>query len=78
MNAPSRLALYGVGLVAIFVASYAVAGAVVPYSVVEIFIDQSLPHGPAHETPAPSPETPAPGSPTSDVPSPDTHTHDTH
>ncbi|MFT0848306.1 hypothetical protein VR010_11200 [Actinomycetaceae bacterium L2_0104] len=44
MNAASRLALYGVGLVAIFVASYAVAGAVVPDSVVENWQEQSVTH----------------------------------
>ncbi len=44
MNAASRLALYGVGLVAIFVASYAATGALVPDSVVENWQDQSITH----------------------------------
>ncbi len=44
MNAASRLALYGVGLVAIFVASYAAAGAIVPDSVVENWQEQSVTH----------------------------------
>ncbi len=66
MNAASRLALYGVGLVAIFVASYAVAGAVIPESVVENWKEQSVTHdGPGHETPAPPSQTPTP----------DTHDH---
>ncbi len=72
MNAPSRLALYGVGLVAIFAASYAVAGAVVPESVVENWNEQSEQH-PGHEMPA----TPAPGSPSSETPSPHSSPHDT-
>lgn len=69
MNTASRLALYGVGLVAIFVASYAVAGAVVPDSVVEKWNEQSITHDkPSREMPAPSPM--APGTST-----PDTHNH---
>lgn len=66
MNAPGRLALYGVGLVAIFVASYAVAGAVVPDSIVENWNEQSVTHEPGNETPVPS------------SPSPESPTHDTH
>lgn len=44
MNAPSRLALYGVGLVAIFAASYAAAGTIVPDSVVENWQEHSITH----------------------------------
>lgn len=66
MNAPGRLALYGVGLVAIFAASYAVAGAVVPDSIVENWNEQSVTHEPANEMPVPS------------SPSPESPTHDTH
>ena len=69
MNAPSRLALYGVGLVAIFVASYAVAGAVVPESVVENWKEQSVIHdGPSHDTPIPH-------SPSSDTRTQGSHGH---
>lgn len=34
MNAPQRLGVYGAGLVALFVAAFVVAGAVVPESAV--------------------------------------------
>lgn len=48
MNAPARLSLYGTGLVAVFIAAFFIAGAVVPEETVQNWVDdtsQSEHHG---------------------------------